>query len=83
MKKYGIYATVEHAENILELFKDRSVQFGMDNIMNIPTSGIGAVHTTPKETVSGDQWNVDMRDYIKIITSYHQLSLDQVHAFFG
>ena len=31
-KKDGIYATIEHTNKILELFKDRSVQFGLDNI---------------------------------------------------
>ena len=30
-----------------------------------------------------DHWNVDMRDCINIVTSYHKLSLDQFGAFSG
>ena len=51
--------------------------------MNIPTSGTGAVHANP-QTIGGlDHWNADVRDYINIFTSYHQLYLDQVRAFSG
>ena len=82
-KKDCISATVEHGDKILDLFKDRSVQFILDNIMNIWTSGKGAVHATPQTTVGVDHWNADVRDYINILTSYHQLYLDQVHAFSG
>ena len=79
----SISAAIEHANNILDLFTDRSVQFGLDNIMNIPTSGTGEVHTTPQTIVGVDDWNTDVRYYINILTSYHQLSLDQVRAFSG
>ena len=66
-KKDGSYATVKQAKKILDLFKDSSVQFGLDNIMNIPTSGTGAVHATSKTIVGIYQWNVDVRDYINIL----------------
>ena len=59
-KKDGIYATVEHADKILELFKDRSVQFGLDNIMNILTSGTVAVHSTPQPSLA---WITGMRTW--------------------
>ena len=51
--------------------------------MNIPTSMTGAVHTTPKSIVGADHCNAELGDYINILTSYHQMSLDQVRAFFG
>ena len=51
--------------------------------MNTPTSGKGAVDKNSQNIVGVDHWNVDARDYIKILTSYHQLSLDQVHALYG
>ena len=51
--------------------------------MNIPMSGTGAFHATPKTTVGVDYWNADVMDYINIITSYHQISLDQARAFYG
>ena len=82
-KNDGISATVDHANKILDLFKDCSVQFGLDNIMNIPISGTGAVHATPLNIVGLYHWNLDVRDYIKILTSYHQLFLDQFCAFYG
>ena len=80
-RKDGICATVEHADKILDLLKNCSVQFGLDNIMNIPTSGTGSVHATPQTIVGVDHWNADVRNYINILTSYHQLSLDQFRAF--
>ena len=43
--------------------------------MSIPTSGTGAVHSNPKIVVGVDHWNVNVRDYINILMSYHQLSL--------
>ena len=79
----GISATVYHADKILELFKDCSVQFGLDNIMNIPTSGTGAVHATPRTIVGVYHWNADVSYYINILTSYHQMSLYQACAFSG
>ena len=81
--KDGISATVKHANKILDLFKDCSVYFRLENIMNIPTSGTGSVHATP-QTIGGlDHWNTDVRDCINIRTSYHHMSLDQVRAFSG
>ena len=82
-KKDGISATVKHANKVLDLFKERSVQFELDNIMNILTSGTGAVHSTPQTIVGMDHWNAYVRDYINILTSYHHMSLDQVRAFSG
>ena len=76
MEKDGIYATVEHAKNILDFFKDSSFQFGLLNIMNIPTFGTGEVHATPKTIVGVDNLNADMRDYINILTSYLQIRGD-------
>ena len=78
-----IYATVYHSDKILDLFKFNSVQFGLENIMNIPTSWTGAVHATPQTIVVVDHWNADVRYHINILTSYHHMSLYQIHAFYG
>ena len=82
-KKDGISAIVEHANKILDLFKDHSVQFGLDNIMNIPTSRTGEFHATPQTFIGMDHWNMDVMGYINILTSYHQLYLYQVRALSG
>ena len=63
-KNYGISATINHADNILDLFKDCSVQFGLDNIMNIPTSGTGAVDAAQRTVVGLDHCNAGCRYYI-------------------
>ena len=81
-KKDGISSTFKHADKILDLLKDRLVQFWLDNIMNIPTSGTGAVHATPRTIVGVDHRNTYVRYYINTLSSYHQLSLDQVRAFY-
>ena len=82
-KKDGISATIKHTDKILDLFKDCSVQFRLDNTMNTPTSRTGAVHTNPRTILGVYHWNADVRDYINTLTSYHQMSLDQVCAFSG
>ena len=46
-KKDGISATTKHANKILDILKDHSVQFGLENITSIPTYGTGSVHATP------------------------------------
>ena len=55
----------------------------MDNIMKIPMSGTGAVQATPQTIACVYHWNLDVRYYINILTTYHQLSLDQVFPFSG
>ena len=47
--------------------------------MNVLTSGIGEVHATAKTIDGIDHWNVDVRNYINILMSYHILSLYQVY----
>ena len=68
-KKDGISTTVEHANNILDIFKDRSVQFGLENIMTIPTSGTESVNIDPQNIIGLDYYNADMKYYIKILMS--------------
>ena len=51
--------------------------------MNIPTSRTGAVQGSPQTTVGIYHWNLYVREYINILTTYQQLSLDQVRAFYG
>ena len=82
-KKDGISATVKHSDKILDLFNNCSVQFRLDNIMNIPTSRTGEFHATPQTFIGMDHWNMDVMGYINILTSYHQLYLYQVRALSG
>ena len=39
--------------------------------MNIPTSGTGSVHAAPQTIFGVNNWNVEVRDYINILKSYH------------
>ena len=50
-------------------------------MMKILTSGTGEVQTNRLTIFGIDHWNADVRDYINIPVSYHQMSLYQVHAF--
>ena len=68
MENDGIYATAKHSDKIMDLFNDCSVKIGLDNIMDIPTSGTVEVHATPWTIIAVDHWNTDMRDYINILT---------------
>ena len=60
-KKDGISATFKHAYKILDPFKDRSLQFVMDNIMNIMTSVMLAADAAPQNTFGVHHWNADVK----------------------
>jgi hypothetical protein len=73
--------TTENSEVLADLFKDRAGQFGLDPIINVPTSGTGALEAAPRSIEGKEYHNVNLKDYINILKEPHKLTLDDVRKF--
>ena len=78
-----IAVTVENADNLMDLFKDHTVQFFLNSITKIPNAGTGAVGTAAQTIVGVKHWNANLRNYNNTLTQLHQLILNQVRALSG
>ena len=51
--------TTDNSEAIADIFKDWANQFGFDPIINVPSSGTGAVESNPRIIAGVDYCNMD------------------------
>ena len=65
------------------LLTDHTTQFGLDPIMNVSTSGTGAVNVAPIPIAREDIWLSDLSNTMNILLQPHLLSIKQVQAFSG
>ena len=70
--------TTDNSEAIADLFKDRDGQFGFDPIINVPSSGIGAVEANPRIVAGVDYCNIYLDNTINILKEPHKLTLKMV-----
>ena len=56
------------------LFKDCTIQLGLNSIMNTQSAGTGPVETVERTIVSADHWNKNLSDYKKNMTQVRALS---------
>ena len=73
--------TTENSEVLADLFKDRAGQFGLDPIVNVPTSGTGALETAPRTFEGKEYHNVNLNDYVNILKEPHKLTLEDVRKY--
>ena len=73
-----ISVTVVNAETILGLFKDRYTQYGLDHIINVPTTGIGRVKYQARTSVGIDYHNADLGNLKKLLKDIHAITTDHV-----
>ena len=73
----------ENADIFTNLLTYPTTQFGIDPIMNVSTSGTGAVNIYPRTIAGGDIWLADLADPIKILLQPHLQYLEQVQEFLG
>ena len=59
--------TKDNSEAIVVLFKDRAGQFGFDPIINVPSSGTGAVEANPRIVADVDYCNIYLDNTINIL----------------
>ena len=69
------------SEAIADLFKDHTGQFGFDLIINVPSSGTGAVEANPRIFASVEYCNMDLDDTINILNDPHKLTLKTVREY--
>ena len=73
--------TTDKSEAIADLFKDRAGQFGIDLIINVPSSGTGAVEVNPRIVAGVDCCNMDIDNTINILKEPHKLTLKTVREY--
>ena len=78
-----VTTNVENAKNMMELFKDWQTQFGLYPLLMVPTTGTGAIKSIPRTIYGEDCWYADITDFKSVIVNIHELSLDQVRAWYG
>ena len=71
------------AETIIDLFKDWAIQYVLDHIINVPTTGTGRVEAQSRELVGIDYHNADLGNPINFIKDIHALTTDHVRAYSG
>ena len=70
--------TMDNPEAIDDLFKDWAGQFGFDPIINVPSSGTGAVEANSHIFAGVDYFNMDLDNTINILKEPHKLTLKKV-----
>ena len=75
--------SVENADRLMDLFKDRKVQFGLDLICTVPTSGTGNAYPSPRTIAGAEYQNTDLKEHFELLKDIHILTLSHVRAFSG
>jgi hypothetical protein len=75
--------TVDSADQLMDLFKDRQTQFGLDILLGVPTAGNGRLQNVPRMFAGTEHWDADLRDFKNILVDIHSVSLPQVRAWSG
>ena len=73
--------STETANQFMDLFKDRQTQFGLDNILRIPTKGNGKIQKNPRTLGGVEHWDADLRDFKNVLIDVHSVTFDQVRAW--
>ena len=75
--------TVANAETILDLFKDQATQYGLDHIINVPTTGTGRVEAQARTLVGINYHNADLGNLKNLLKDIHALTIDHMRAYSG
>ena len=70
--------TVANSETILNLFKDWDTQYGIDHIINVPTTVTGSVEYQDQTLVGIDYHNADLGNLKNLLKYIHALTTDLV-----
>ena len=75
--------SVQHADKIMDLLKDRETQFRLDLLTSVPTAGTGTAAPVLR-SIGGEDFNaVDLKTHRRLLVDIHWLTLDHVKAFAG
>ena len=73
--------STESASILMDLFKDRQTQFGLDILLKIPTEGNGKAEPAPRNLAGIDLWDADLKEYKSLLVDIHSVSFDHVRAW--
>ena len=79
----GAAVTVENAEALQDIIRNKVTSYGLDRSMEIPTTGTGAVESSPKTIGVNDYANANLGDFVSFLDNFHQVNLDDVQNFEG
>ena len=75
--------TVDTADQLMDLFKDRQTHFGLDILLRVPTTGNGRPQTNPRTLAGVEHWDADLQDFKNLLVDIHSVSLLQVRSWSG
>ena len=73
--------STDSANQFMDLFKDRQTQFGLDNILRIPTKGNGKIQANSRTLGGVEHWDADLQDFKNVLIEVHSVNLEQVQAW--
>ena len=75
--------SVKTATHLMDLFKDKEIQYGLDEIFRVPKSGTGVVDVNPRTLPGSEVYNFNLADFTNLLEAYQQLTDEQVMNFSG
>ena len=70
--------SVETDTCIMYLFKDKDIQYGLDNIFRVPKYSTGVADANPCTLPGSKVYNVDLAGFTNLLEDYNHLTDDQV-----
>ena len=81
--KAGVDVIVANAEALQYLIRDKVASYGLYHLMDIPTTGTGAVESAPKTIGGKDYENSNLGNFVSLPGKIHQVTLVDVQSFEG
>ena len=78
-----IFVTVANAKTILDIFKDRATQYGLDHIINVLTTRTGRFEAQSWTLVGINYHNADLGNIKNLLKYIHALTTDHLRAYSG
>ena len=75
--------TVANAKTILYVFKDQATQYGLDHIINVPTTITVRVEAQAWKLVGIDYHNANLENLKNLLKDIHALTTDHMLAYSG
>ena len=72
-----VSCTVDSADVLMDLFKDRQTNFGLDVLLQVPTAGNGRLQNAPRMLTGVEHWSADIREFKNLLFDIHSVSLQQ------
>ena len=81
--KAGVAVIVANTEALQNLIWDKVASYGLDRLMDIPTTGAGAVESAPEMIGSKDYANANLGNFVSFLDKIHQVTLVDVQSIEG